>query len=380
MTDSGTDTTTEIFAHTPKALRREVGSRLRARREELGLKRSEVAAAAGYGNLSKGSRRIADREAGKHTRLVNEDGYWSALRLDPAEVLPDLARAEGIEDRIQGLGQDVIAAERSLLQAHAGLIRTRATDLSQDPVLSHVRSPAIALRILWMGGGSLSLGTLATAWAAGSLVADTEAHGPVYLFEGAGSALSGAGRCTGVDQNGTLQQVRQSPTRFLGRNGPRPGREQAPPSPLCLADALATLGVRVPEIRFHLLDADARPEASPVAIYDPNTRHFHTTAGDTTPVDAQAPTDATVQPIHGGVSVSGGRPRPLQLAPGWHLGAFEADQLEHACGLQMTNGRIQGAGGWYPLKVVGPNPPPGVLPFLAALLESAPGGRRSPTR
>ena len=369
MTDTRTDTTTELFAHTPEALRREVGSRLRDRREQLGLKRSAVAAAAGYGNLSKGSRRIADREAGKHTRLVDEDGYWSALKLDPAMVLPDLARADGIEDRIQGLGRDVIAAERSLLQAHAGLIRNRATDLSADPTLSHVRSPAIALRILWMGGGSLTLGTLATAWTAGSLVAHTEAHGPIYLFEGAGSALSGAGRCTGVDHTGALRQVRQSPVRFLRRNGPRPGREQAPPSPLSLADALASLGARVPATRFHLLDSDARPIHTPVAVYDPNIRTFQTDDGATRTVHAHLGKDVKVRTTHHGVSVSGGPPRPLQLSPGWNLGAFKGDKIEDACGLTLMNGRIQGPRGWLPVKVVGPCPPLTVLPLLAATLK-----------
>ncbi len=375
MTDDTTATTTDavasVHAHTPAAIRRAVGARLQACREALDLKRSAVAVASGYRNLSKGSRRVADREKGIVTPLVDEDGYYACLQVDPDEFRAAFARADDIEARIQQLGWDVTAAERQLLARHAGLLLRSAATIGKEPLLATVRSPAVAVRILWAGGGSLSLGTLTRAWAAGALVADTDEHGPVYLFEGAGSALSGSGRCTGVDRSGALRQVRGAPTRFLGREGPRPGPEASPPSPLSLADALAMLGAKVPESRFHRLDADARPDAEPLAVYDPNTRRLRTANGETWALDTKPSADVSIRPVHGGVSVSGGPARPLQVGPGWHLGAFKEDRMEHACGLRLVSGRVEGPGGACPLKVVGPSPPLGVLPVLAAILRQA---------
>ncbi|MEC7946944.1 MAG: hypothetical protein VX265_05205 [Myxococcota bacterium] len=365
---------TDIFEHTPLALRREVGARLRARREALGLKRSAVATALGYRTLSQGARRIADREAGIPGPLLDEDKYYGLMEETPGEFRARLFRAEDIEVRIQHLGKDVMAMERRLLQVHAERVLRCAASICRTPALAGVRSPAMGLRVLWMGGGSLSLGALAGAWAAGSLVANTQDHGPVYIFDGAGSALSGAGRCTGVDGAGTLREIRQSPTRFLGGQGPWRSRHPPPLSPLSLADALVALGARVPAVHFHLLAADARPLPELLAVYDPNTGRFRTQAGEARTLAVVPPSDVSVQRTYGGVSVGGSPPRPLQLTPGWHLGAFQEEQLVHRSGLRLAGGRIQADGGRYPVKISGPCPPSGVLPLLAEALAARGAG------
>ncbi len=356
------------FEKTPARIRREVGSRLRARREELSLKRSHMADAAGYRNLSKGSQRIAELESGTFVPLPDEDGYCAALRIEPTELRHSLARAAQIEERIERLGQDVVAAERALLGAHAELLRKKSAHLEAVPELASVQSPAVTLRIPWLGGLAVSLGALAAAWAAGSLVAETD-QGSVYLFEGAGSPFSGAGLCTGVDSVGAFRQVRRSPTNFLSSGLVTRLREAPVVSPLCLADAIALLGKRVPTIALHVLDSEARPDASPIAVYDPNTRQLHTGTGGAPIVDESTPQDHRVRGAYDGVSTNARRSGPVQLSPGRHLGAFREEDLKHATGLTLSSGSVRGADGWLPVKVVGPCPPPGVLPHLSSLLE-----------
>lgn len=360
---------TDLFKNTPERIRSETGAQLRARREALGLRRSEVSTAAGFRNLSKGARRITEREAGASDALPDEAGYFGALQLEPTAIRARFALADEVQGRIQQLGVEVVNAERALLQNHGGRLRQAADSIARDPLLGQVRSPALALRMLWAGGGGLSLGTLVRAWATGALVADTKNNGRIYLFEGAGSALSGAGRCTGIDERGALRTVRQSPSRFLGREGLGLVRPQSAPGPLSLADALAALGATVPATRFHRLDADGRPSPTPIAIYDPHERRLHTANGATAAFEASAGNTVSVRSTYGGVSISGRTPHPVQLPSGWHLGAFESDELRCGSELRLTGGCIQGERGWLPVQVVGPSPPPGLLPLLSTVLE-----------
>ncbi len=325
-----------LFRDTPTRLRKAMGNQLRKRRETLGLKRSAVAAAVGYQNLSTGSRRIAEWEQGTFHPLLNDSSFLAALGFAPKSLELMLANAVLIESRIAHLAFDVVAAERALLCAHASLLRTHASALSKDRLLGGVCSPAVTLRVLSLGGGSLSLAALTRAWTNGILVANTEEHGPIWLFEGGGSALSGAGRCTGVDGSGTLRHVSGSPTRFFSKGQPVRWWSTVSPSPGCLADVLARLGASVPRIQFFALDDQGRPKNHPLATYDPNSGLFATGQDEATPV------------------VSHEEPR-------------------QTCDLSLVNGTIEGPQGWLPIKVVGPNPPRGVLPFLQNLLNRPTG-------
>ncbi|HCH64446.1 MAG TPA: hypothetical protein DFR83_16690, partial [Deltaproteobacteria bacterium] len=250
-------------------LHRKVGLRLRARREALGLKRSEVARHCGYTNLSKGARRIAHREQGQIGPLLHEDRYYELLQLDPHQVRAELHDVAALQTRIDALGHDCLAAERALLRTNAELLLAHAETIAADSRWRGVRSPVALLRILWMGGGPVPLGALVQAWQAGALVASSEAFGPIYLFEGSGSALSGAGSCWGVDRTGTARRVSGSPVRFFPRGASGPWRERSAPSAWSLADAVAALGGRAACSHFHLLDAHARPIGDPIARYNP---------------------------------------------------------------------------------------------------------------
>jgi hypothetical protein len=230
----------------------------------------------------------------------------------------------------------VVAAERELFCTHAALLRTHARRLTKDRFLGAVCSPAVTLRLLWMGGGSLSLGTLVGAWAAGALVADTTNHGTVWLFEGAGSALSGAGRCAGVDESGTLRHIDLSPTRFFSTGFVPRWTAPATESPLCLADVLASLGAEVPAIRFFELSELGLPEPKPMAVYHPTTRCFETAGGRST-----------------------------------RIGPSGGDQTN--ADLRLVQGAIEGPRGWLPVQVMGPCPPVAVLPHLHRCLQ----GRRA---
>src|SRR5690242_11889706 len=66
-----------------------LGNYLRSRRDELGLRRSEVARLLGYDNVNKGSRRLRDLEEG---RWANRDfllRLMGLLRIEP-QVVQDL--------------------------------------------------------------------------------------------------------------------------------------------------------------------------------------------------------------------------------------------------------------------------------------------------
>ena len=113
----------------PAQLRRQLGSFLRSRREALGLRRSDVARALGYQNLSKGSRRIVDWEAGRPGGILDRSAYLEALSLDGTETLALLARADAVERRLDGMGRGVIAADRALIQENLQRLRAH-TELS----------------------------------------------------------------------------------------------------------------------------------------------------------------------------------------------------------------------------------------------------------
>jgi len=352
----------------PDQLCRAVGAQLLARREALGLKRSAVARAVGYTNLSKGAKRVFDWERGKFGPMLDAAAYYAALELDDAPIDAARAHAEAIRGRIEGLGRESKNAEHALLRENIHLLRASAERIATDPRLAGVRSPAMSIRVLWMGGGALSLGGLTTAWAAGSLVAETEEHGPVYLFDGGGSALSGAGLCTGIDETGAVRQVRQSPTRFFRGRGPRPWGDTHPRSAWSLADAVAEIGGNAPCSEFYLLDEEALPFERPLATYDPTRRVLKVTGGPTLQVDAVADEPVQSRDLHGGVSVGGGAPRPMSLGS-LQLGGFRAESLQHASGLRMCGGRVEGPDGWCPVQIKGPCPPPVILPLLAGILR-----------
>jgi len=351
----------------PSRLRRAVGLRLRTRREELGLKRSAVARHCGYHNVSKGSRRIADWETGDMGPLLDESKYFELLRISETSIQAELRRARQIHTRIERLGYDSMAAERRLLRANAACFRDNTKMILGDPNLSGVRTPAAALSMLWVGGGPIPLGNLVAAWKAGALVADTDDHGPVYLYAGSGSPLSGAGSCVGVDQAGAARSISRSPSRFFRGHTPEQWRRKLPPSGKSLADAVVDLGGTAPRTHVYLLDQNAVPEEGPIILYNPVKRELELASGlDIDPVVGTS-ADLRERLIFGGVSVGGGPARPMSIG-GLQLGGYRSAEVVHSCGLRTGGGRVRGEGGWFPVKVTGPSPPPSVLPVLAHIL------------
>lgn len=352
----------------PDQIRRALGGHLRRQREQQGLKRSDVARALGYQNLSKGCRRIVQWEEGRPGTVLDPAAYFAVLGLEGHDESAALARANRLQRRIEGLGHPAVDADRDLIRAHAQRFVRQVDAICNQPHLAGVRSPAMQLRVLWMGGRALSLGALVTAWTTGRLMAQDDHDEPVMLFDGAGSALSGAGRCSGVDRAGRIRSVSGSPLRFL-RGGPA-----HPPLPECeasawsLADAVVALGGSAPCTRFHLLDEEAQPSAEPIATYDPAERALTWSGGTRWPLGEGDAGDLRALPIYGGVSVGGGAARPLRLGP-LHLGGLEDEELRHACGLRLRGGRLETGSGWFPIALDGPTPPPGVLPLVGGWLS-----------
>ena len=318
----------------PLELRQGVGRRLRARREALDLRRSAVALHCGYSNLSKGSARIAAWERGAIGPLLNQDRYFKLLQLEAAPIQSELVRAGALQHRLDRLGADALEAERELLCTNAHRLLKRANRIVRDPKLSGIRTPVARLSLAYVGGGELSLGALVGAWQAGALVAPTPEHGPVYLFEGSGSPLSGAGSCAGVDRKGNRRRLKYSPSRHLPREARALWSRTRPVGAWSLADAVATLGGKAPRSHFWLLDEDAEPIGEPIASYNPRRRKLEVARG-------------------------------RWSGPGAR-GAVEGRQLG---ALRMSNGCLEGEGGWRPLKTTGPCPPPSVFPQLEALLS-----------
>ncbi len=201
--------------------------------------------------------------------LLNERMYFELLRVSETSIHAELQRSRQIEARMQRLGSDSMAAERQLLRTHATRLRKNTEQIVGDPTLAGVRTPVAAVSMLWVGGGPLPLGNLVAAWDAGALVANTDDHGPVYLYAGSGSPLSGAGRCVGVDQTGAARSVSQSPSRFFRGTSPQQWRRALPPSGKSLADAVVELGGTAPRTHVALLDQNAVPLESPIVSYNP---------------------------------------------------------------------------------------------------------------
>lgn len=365
-----TPSTPPIGAHQgrPDQLRRALGEHLRRQREQQGLKRSDVARALGYQNLSKGCRRIVQWEEGRPDTALDPAAYFAALGLEGHDESQTLARADRLQQRIEGLGRSVVNADRDLIRRNAPRFVRQADAICRQPRLAGVRSPAMHLRVLWMGGRALSLGALVSAWTTGRLTARDDHDDPVRLFDGAGSALSGAGRCSGVDASGRIRSVSGSPTRFL-RGGPgQPPLPEWALSPWSLADAVAALGGSAPCTHVHLLDHDAVPSEQPIATYDPTERTLTWSGGPRWGLAEGGSADLSAHPVYGGVSVGGGPPRPLTIGS-LHLGGLQDEELRHACGLRLRGGRVETASGWFPIALDGPSPPPGVLPLLGGWLS-----------
>ena len=131
---------------------------------------------------------------------------------------------------------------------------------------------------------------------------------------------------------------------------------------------MAAVGGNAPCSEFYLLDGEALPSGRPLATYDPSRRVIQVTEGPALQVDAVADEPVQSRDLHGGVSVGGGAPRPLSLG-GLQLGGFRAESLQHASGLRMSGGRVEGPEGWFPVQIKGPCPPPAILPLFAGILR-----------
>jgi transcriptional regulator with XRE-family HTH domain len=352
----------------PLALRRKVGLRLRTRREALGMKRSFVARHLGYTNLGKGSTRIAEWERGTIVPMLAEDKFFELLQLEAEPIRAELRRARQIQKRIERLGHDSLAEERTLLCTHAHRLLKRAGRIGRDPKMGGVRTPAARLSLLYVGGGPLPLGALVGAWREGALVAKTDAHGSVLLFGGAGSPFSGSGRCTGADKSGQRRHLQHSPSRYLPRDARSLWSGKRAPSPWSLADVVAAIGGKAPCSYFWRLDEDAEPVGDPIACYHPRRRKLEVARTLSLDPAALGPKALQERISHRGLSVGGGPSRPLQVG-GLTIGAFNTSQVIHPCGLRTGDGCVEGKGKWFPVKVTGPCPPPAVLPLLSGLLK-----------
>ena len=107
-----------LTLRTARDLRDRLGTYLLQRREELGLRRSEVARQLGYRNLSKGSARVLGWERGQLPAEQWRGRLCSSLQIDETELQSRILEAEAVQQGIDRLGARTLAAETRLLAQH----------------------------------------------------------------------------------------------------------------------------------------------------------------------------------------------------------------------------------------------------------------------
>ena len=372
--------TVHFFAHTPeifmasrslprhpvsRAAAKRAGARILYRRESLGLRRPDVAKALGYTNLSRGSSRLASWEQGVPLPGERLAALAQSLQLSPETLRSWLEEAQEVDQRVRLSGWRTIVATRDLLARHTGRLRARSEALLSRPELAHVRPVPARLSLLWIGGGTWSLGELVTAWAEGGLVTEIDGE-PVWVFSGAGSPLSGSGRCTGVDRHGQLHDIKNSPTHLRGLL--RPGNER---SSWSLGDVIADLGGEVPPCTIIPLDEQVRDIGTPLATYDFHQHALLDRTGQAVwRLEDSSQQEASHRPTDSGVSIGGGPRRSVKLAEGINLGAYTGDVVHSTCGLRLVEGRVEAARGRIPVRLDGPTLPIGTLSAIQRLLET----------
>lgn len=349
---------------TARRRRVELGHKLRRRRQALGMRPVELAVAIGYTNRSKGARRVTEWERGEWDSITAPERLEEALQLPINSFAGPLRAADEVKRRMVHLGQGCLSAETRLLKDNIELLLSQTESVLASAHLASVRSPIVSLRILWLGGGALDLAGLLDAWRRGVLVAKTD-EGPVYVFEGAGSVLSGAGKCTGVNAGGQIISVPGSPSRLLRGQSKHPWRHERTVSSYSLADAIVELGGTASPTLFYRLDEDAFAEREPLACYDPHRKTFSVCSGGGGIVQVQhCEQGITTKATHGKISVSKGPPRTVSLGPEIQLGGFQHEDHHHSCGLALQRGVVVDGEGGCLFKVDGPSPPPALLPLL----------------
>ncbi|MDP6932728.1 MAG: helix-turn-helix transcriptional regulator [Myxococcota bacterium] len=325
-------------------------------RLQAGLRRPDLARAAGYTNLSRGSGRVCQWERGDRRPTAEQcAGLDRGLGLPEGTVANLWTPLDQVENRHGQARVRVYHRDNALLREHHDLLRAHEQQILDDPAWANVRVDAARISLAWFGGGIFTVGELLKGWSDGSLRWKTTTGESALIYSANGSALSGLRRVGFIASPGASLDGRPHSLAFVhDLQRPRP-----PLSGLSLAQLLAELGVPVTDlvIRDHA--------GQPIARYD-HAAHLLRSL-DRRPlaaIGAVLGTDTTSRSSYCSGSI--GSKRTDQPIAGIRPGGWSGYQLDLGEAFSYQPGRVvhddrtvlwlDGA------------PPPALLPVLTELL------------
>jgi len=333
------------------------GAHVQARREALGWRRPDLAAAMGYRSLDKGAARVASWETGRDVPRAEQVG-WLRGALGPDDgafetLLAEAQRAETIGERARARAcrawNDAVGGELRLLATQLELLMAHRQPILERPDWRDIHVHGAGCSIAYLGGQHFQLGGLLSLWSADLFSAPCgDCGGRTYLVFAGGSPLSGRHRAHGFcATNRELRALSLPPGHGFGGMAVRAVQHvRALPPPAVsgwsLAQLVAELGGPVEDVT--LFDEHGEP----FATWDHGRAALRYRSGSTVEVSLDAtPENATRQDLRGAPR-SGGRLVLGSIAP-LRLGAWRGSELvlddgrgrpvtARASGLEGSNG------------------------------------------
>ena len=235
------------------------GSWFRSIREQRGIKRSTLAKALGYKNMSKGCRRIVSWERGdgfpndEHsTHIIRVLSLSQAEWLDAQHPIDQAHSKDRLFQHAQSKVE--ISVRQGCVENHKRLLQ-QVDEILETPNLSQIPIHGQHMGMMYVGGAvNMILGGLLSMWSEGLF--QTERH---YLLRGGGSPLSGRQTFVGFEKEEphsveSLTSVYRPLAPSLGPLMQHVRQLKTEYSVWSLSQYLAVLGVDVPSVEIHTED------------------------------------------------------------------------------------------------------------------------------
>ena len=246
------------------------GPALAALRESRGLRRADLARAAGRSNVSKFCNRLTDFERGRRRPDAAACSELDrAMNLESGTVAGLWTGVDRMTRAHQHRAARVHNREMALLRTHHDHLMRHAERILSAPTLANARVTAATLHLMWWGGGCFTVGELIEGWSDGRLLHPTNSGPPARIASAHGSALSGLRGIVVLDAESS--DLGPRPTSLGLTKALRIPRPDS--SPLSFSDVLAATGVAVPD----LVIRDASGHA--IARYNHRERIVYTLNG-----------------------------------------------------------------------------------------------------
>lgn len=233
------------------------GRWLRQKRESRGLRPIDLARALGYKNTSKGCRRIQTWESDgvrpdpSQVRLLQQ-----ALGLTAEQWSAELAAMRAAAGPLPA---DIAQQTKHLLARHGALLLSQRERLQSAEGWRGLVLTGLSFGMMYIGGeGGIYLQDLLQAWSEGRLQVETDA-GPVWLYSGGGSPLSGMHTMQGFEVRtgacgsypGAFLPTRRRATAEIRAMVQATRARSGRPSHWSLPQLLSQLGIKQPAADLH---------------------------------------------------------------------------------------------------------------------------------